>query len=121
MIESKREGETIQPKSILNDTMAMTDDAQKLDDVPREDLLRTIDELRGELDALRQIKPPVERGDVGYDEGDIFPEHSKAGYLFKWQDREIGWGGTKWALRFVKLDVLTGQLVCFWFDCFILT
>ena len=29
---------------------------------------------------------------------------SKSGYLFKWQDRQIGWGGTKWDLRFVKLD-----------------
>jgi hypothetical protein len=29
---------------------------------------------------------------------------AKRGYLFKWQDRSIGWGGTKWALRFVKLD-----------------
>lgn len=28
----------------------------------------------------------------------------KSGYLFKWQDRQIGWGGTKWDLRFVKLD-----------------
>lgn len=29
---------------------------------------------------------------------------SKSGYLFKWQDRSIGWGGTKWSLRFVSLD-----------------
>lgn len=29
---------------------------------------------------------------------------SKRGYLFKWQDRSIGWGGTKWALRFVTLE-----------------
>jgi diacylglycerol O-acyltransferase-1 len=28
----------------------------------------------------------------------------KSGYLFKWQDRSMGWGGTKWALRFVRLD-----------------
>lgn len=28
----------------------------------------------------------------------------KSGYLFKWQDRSIGWGGTKWDLRFVSLD-----------------
>lgn len=28
----------------------------------------------------------------------------KESYLFKWQDRTIGWGGTKWALRFVKLN-----------------
>jgi len=29
---------------------------------------------------------------------------NKAGYLFKWQDRSIGWGGTKWDLRFVRLQ-----------------
>lgn len=33
---------------------------------------------------------------------------SKSGYLFKWQDRSIGWGGTKWGLRFVSLS--GGQL-----------
>ncbi|KAL3807165.1 hypothetical protein ACHAXA_011366 [Cyclostephanos tholiformis] len=33
----------------------------------------------------------------------------KSGYLFKWQDRSIGWGGSKWALRFVRLD-MHGQL-----------
>ena len=32
----------------------------------------------------------------------------KSGYLFKWQDRSIGWGGTKWGLRFIRLD--HGQL-----------
>lgn len=29
---------------------------------------------------------------------------SKSGYLSKWQDRYIGWGGTKWDLRFVRLE-----------------
>uniref|UniRef100_A0A7S3Q517 diacylglycerol O-acyltransferase n=1 Tax=Chaetoceros debilis TaxID=122233 RepID=A0A7S3Q517_9STRA len=29
---------------------------------------------------------------------------SKSGYLSKWQDRQIGWGGTKWDLRFVRLE-----------------
>jgi len=38
--------------------------------------------------------------------GEAPPE--KSGYLFKWQDRSIGWGGTKWGLRFVRLD--HGQL-----------
>ena len=27
----------------------------------------------------------------------------KASYLYKWQDRSIGWGGTKWGLRYVVL------------------
>lgn len=38
--------------------------------------------------------------------GEAVPE--KSGYLFKWQDRSIGWGGTKWGLRFVRLH--HGQL-----------
>jgi diacylglycerol O-acyltransferase-1 len=29
---------------------------------------------------------------------------TKRGYLFKWMDRAIGWGGTKWSLRFVTLE-----------------
>lgn len=28
----------------------------------------------------------------------------KSGYLYKWADRSIGWGGTKWGLRFVRLE-----------------
>ena len=28
----------------------------------------------------------------------------KSGYLNKWQDRSIGWAGTKWDLRFVRLS-----------------
>ena len=28
----------------------------------------------------------------------------KSGYLYKWQDRTIGWTGTKWDLRFVRLE-----------------
>jgi hypothetical protein len=34
----------------------------------------------------------------------IHPPVGHRGYLFKWQDRSIGWGGTKWALRFVSLE-----------------
>ena len=34
----------------------------------------------------------------------IRPPVQKQGYLFKWMDRSIGWGGTKWALRFVALN-----------------
>ena len=37
------------------------------------------------------------------------PLVQKAGYLFKWQDREIGWGGTKWSRRFVQLQCPTNQ------------
>mmetsp|Transcript_16951 Transcript_16951/g.30756 ORF Transcript_16951/g.30756 Transcript_16951/m.30756 type:complete len:763 (+) Transcript_16951:210-2498(+) len=38
----------------------------------------------------------------------IIAPPEKSGYLFKWQDRSIGWGGTKWGLRFVRLNL--GQL-----------
>lgn len=34
----------------------------------------------------------------------LLPPPGKSGHLFKWQDRSIGFGGSKWALRFVKLD-----------------
>jgi diacylglycerol O-acyltransferase-1 len=30
--------------------------------------------------------------------------HNKSGYLHKWQDRAIGWSGTKWDLRWVRLE-----------------
>mmetsp|Transcript_23842 Transcript_23842/g.27594 ORF Transcript_23842/g.27594 Transcript_23842/m.27594 type:complete len:757 (-) Transcript_23842:212-2482(-) len=36
---------------------------------------------------------------------------SKSGYLYKWQDRTIGWSGTKWDLRFVRLE--SGKLSYF--------
>ena len=32
----------------------------------------------------------------------------KSGYLFKWQDRDLSWGGSKWDLRNVAL--IGGQL-----------
>jgi len=41
---------------------------------------------------------------LGDSSAKVLPPPGKSGYLFKWQDRSIGWGGTKWALRFVKLD-----------------
>jgi diacylglycerol O-acyltransferase-1 len=40
----------------------------------------------------------------GKPERDTASVMSKSGYLFKWQDRSIGWSGTKWALRFVQLS-----------------
>lgn len=41
----------------------------------------------------------------------VLPPANKAGYLWKWNDRQIGWGGTKWDLRFVKLNGATGELL----------
>jgi diacylglycerol O-acyltransferase-1 len=37
----------------------------------------------------------------------------KASYLYKWQDRAIGWGGTKWGLRYV---VLKGGVLSYFKD-----
>lgn len=45
---------------------------------------------------------PARRSDSTSSE--ILPPPGKSGYLFKWQDRTIGFSGSKWALRFVKLD-----------------
>ncbi|KAK1734596.1 hypothetical protein QTG54_014469 [Skeletonema marinoi] len=44
----------------------------------------------------------------GFGLGEVVAPPEKSGYLFKWQDRSIGWGGTKWGLRFVRLT--NGQL-----------
>lgn len=35
---------------------------------------------------------------------EFMPPPDKKGYLFQWQDRAIGWGGSKWSLLFVSLD-----------------
>lgn len=32
------------------------------------------------------------------------PPPQKRGYLFRWNDRSIGFGGTKWELRFIQLE-----------------
>ncbi|CAB9524996.1 Diacylglycerol O-acyltransferase 1 [Seminavis robusta] len=42
---------------------------------------------------------------------DVSPPPEKKGYLFQWQDRSIGWGGTKWSLLFVSLE--TGRIACY--------
>ena len=64
-----------------------------------------IDELRGKaqslLKELNSVHALLSR--LG-DSVEILPPPGKSGYLFKWQDRSIGWGGTKWALRYVTLN-----------------
>lgn len=39
------------------------------------------------------------------------PPPEKKGYLYQWQDRAIGWGGSKWSLNFVSLE--QGRISCF--------
>jgi hypothetical protein len=56
------------------------------------------EELKTATEALNKLE--------GEDSSEIslLAPPGKSGYLFKWKDRSIGWGGTKWALRFVSLD-----------------
>jgi len=52
---------------------------------------------------LKKIKSQLK--DLGAITSDsVLPPPGKSGYLFKWQDRSIGWGGLKWSLRYVSLD-----------------
>ena len=64
-----------------------------------EDLLREVERLKRQLGELSNLD-----GSGGVEHAAL----EKSGYLFKWQDRSIGWGGTKWGLRFVRLE--HGQL-----------
>jgi diacylglycerol O-acyltransferase-1 len=72
--------------------------------------MQTIESLRNEKATLekelQRITSKIEEHS-GHSEPSsrksVIPA-SKSGYLFKWQDRSIGWGGTKWALRFVRLE-----------------
>jgi hypothetical protein len=85
------------------------------------DLANEVVELRRQLreaeEALEKVKTGngTTRGDDNVSDGTFgvnaesssigsHPPVSHRGYLFKWQDRSIGWGGTKWALRFVSLQ-----------------
>ena len=79
-------------------------------------LLQRIKFLEEELEkyANNKTKRTLDNHNHNHNENENkfeFNTTEKAGYLFKWQDREIGWGGTKWARRFVKLDAHRGQLV----------
>eukprot|EP00934_Nitzschia_sp_Nitz4_P005227 Nitzschia sp. Nitz4//scaffold3_size479765//359709//362095//NITZ4_000149-RA/size479765-augustus-gene-1.619-mRNA-1//-1//CDS//3329550905//5217//frame0 len=54
---------------------------------------------------LTEVAEKLKRsGDSSFEPFDVLPPPGKSGYLFKWQDRTMGWGGTKWALRFARLD-----------------
>jgi len=57
--------------------------------------------LRAEIYRLQQQVHELSRPKPAEDSV-AAPE--KSGYLFKWQDRSIGWGGTKWGLRYVRLE-----------------
>jgi hypothetical protein len=61
-----------------------------------------VSDLQKQLKEATQALSELEGESV--DSSNLLPPPGKSGYLFKWQDRSIGWGGTKWALRFVTLD-----------------
>ncbi len=67
-----------------------------------EELKARAQSLQKELDLVNDKLARL--GDSSAELTQVLPPPGKSGYLFKWQDRSIGWGGTKWALRFVKLD-----------------
>ena len=66
------------------------------------------DELRREVQRLKQELAVLQSSHDKNNNGSTAPLLSsqfstiamappeKSGYLFKWQDRSIGWGGTKW-------------------------
>ena len=66
------------------------------------------DELRREVQRLKQELAVLQSSQDKNNNGSTAPLLSsqsstiamappeKSGYLFKWQDRSIGWGGTKW-------------------------
>lgn len=65
--------------------------------------------LQQQIDELRHNISEFTDNEVQQAEGHDLNQnpinaHSKSGYLSKWQDRAIGWGGTKWDLRFVRLE-----------------
>jgi hypothetical protein len=66
-------------------------------------LKKRAEQLENELKEVHERLSQI--GEGGEDRPNLLlPPPGKSGYLFKWQDRSIGWGGTKWALRFVSLD-----------------
>ena len=74
-------------------------EALKVDELKRriEELKQQLENVNREIGTRPASEENAERMHPGAPTG-------KSGYLFKWQDRSIGWGGTKWGLRFVSLD-----------------
>lgn len=67
------------------------------------DLKMQLAQLQSELREVKENSRLAPRHSVT-NTSTTFAATRKSGYLFKWQDREIGWGGTKWDLRFVRLE-----------------
>lgn len=78
----------------------------KIEDEPEpEEVTALKARARSLQQELNNVNDKLARfGESFAETSEILPPPGKSGYLFKWQDRSIGWGGTKWALRFVQLD-----------------
>lgn len=85
----------------------------------KSELLNRIERLEDELRSARAQLVSISSEDTTADSGpspfsDLTtsrrsngvdrPPPDKRGYLFRWNDRSIGWGGTKWELRFISLE-----------------
>jgi hypothetical protein len=79
----------------------------------RLDLERQVEELQNELARTRQeLEKLRDEAELDGEARDVFaPPPDKKGYMFQWQDRSIGWGGTKWSLLFVSLE--RGRIACY--------
>jgi len=74
-----------------------------------EDLQRAKENLLNQLDKINKELSRKSTSDNGVTISDHHDPAAivlleKSGYLYKWQDRTIGWTGTKWDLRFVRLE-----------------
>ena len=71
-----------------------------------------IQTLNSQLQTAKQALNQLSKNPkfISLDEIQVGPPASRKGYLFKWNDRSVGWSGTKWGLRFVSLDGKSGNL-----------
>lgn len=81
-------------------------------------LERRIEDLQDELRKTKAELARIQEKEAAQKDVDTINRtvskevaHDKKGYLFKWQDNVIGWGGTKWSLLFVSLEA--GRISCF--------
>jgi len=68
------------------------------------ELISRIKSLERELDLAKEQLEQYGGKKSGKNVSNRGAFAEKRGYLFKWADRSIGWGGSKWALRFVVLE-----------------
>lgn len=79
--------------------------------------MKSLEQLKEEKETLEKRLSDIEvelskHGEVTT-KRTSYTSIAKASYLYKWQDRAIGWGGTKWSLRYV---VLKGGILSYFKD-----